>query len=117
MPPRKHLRDRAEIGTFVEVTNGPEPTEEWTYGPETDCRFVRTTTREVLDGKEQDVTDVLIHFRAGETISDSSRIKLTKRNRQALTTVEYYEMVGAPWYTEDNRLIVCNCSSLPTGAE
>ena len=117
MPPRKQLRDRAELGTFVEVTVGPEPTEEWQYGAEVDCRFVRTSTREVLDGKEQDLTDVQISFRADEAIADSTRIKLTKRNRKALSTVEYYEMVGDPWPTECNRLQVCNCQSLPVGAE
>ena len=117
MPPRLHLRDAAQIGTFDTVSTGPEPSDEWTYATAVPCRFVRTTTREVLDGKEQDLTDVQISFRASETITDASRIKLTKRNRTSLGTVEYYELVGAPWYTEDNRLIVCSCQSVPTGAE
>ena len=117
MPPRLHLRDKAEIGTFVEVTNGPEPVEEWQYSAAVSCRFVRTTTREVLDGKEQDLTDVQMTFRASEEISDSSRFKLTKANRSNLATVEYYEIVGSPWRTEDNRHIVCNCQSVPTGSE
>lgn len=117
MPPRKHMRDRAEIGTFTEVKDGPYITETWVYDPEVSCRFVRTTTREVLDGKEQGLTDVQIHFRADQSITDSSRIKLTRRNSKRLDSAEYYELVGDPWETEDNRVIVCNCQSVPGGAE
>lgn len=117
MPPRPHMRDKAQIGVFQTVSNGPEPVESYVYGSAVSCRFIRTSTREVLDGKEQDLTDVQIHFRADQTLTDASRIKLTRRNLTTLGTPEYYELVGLPWYTDDNRTIVCNCQSMPTGAE
>ena len=117
MPPRRHMRDTCEIGTLDAITSGPEPTDTWVYGSSIRCRFVHTTTREVLDGDEHALTDVQIHVPAGTTVSDSTRIKLTKRNHRVLATDEYYELVGEPRRTDDNRVIVCNAQSVPVGAQ
>ncbi len=116
MAPRLHMRDRCEVGTYDTDTTGPEPGESWTYEPETRCRFTRTTSREVLDGNEHALTDVAIHFPVGTTLSASSRIKLTRRNGSTLTSNEFYEVVGEPWYTDDNRVVVINAQSVPAGA-
>lgn len=117
MAPRPHMRDVCQIGARDSVTSGPEPTESWTYGSATRCRFVRTSTREVLDGDVHGLSDVKIHLPASVTVSDSSQIKITKRNRATLGTPEYYRVMGEPWYLENNKVIVCNAVSVPVGAE
>lgn len=117
MAPRRHMRDACQIGTRDTVTSGPEPTESWTYAAEIRCRFVRTATREVLDGDAHGLSDVKIHMPAGNTVSDSTQIKLTKRNNATLGTPEYFRVMGEPWYLDNNRSIVCNCVSVPAGAE
>lgn len=117
MAPRRHMRDACQIGTRDTVTSGPEPTEAWTYAPATRCRFVRTDTREVLDGDIHGLSDVKIHLPSEAVVSDSSQIRLTKRNRTNLGTPEYFRVMGEPWNLESNRVIVCNCVSVPAGAE
>ena len=117
MAPRQHMRDLCQIGSRDTVTSGPEPTESWTYGAETRCRFVRTSTREVLDGDVHGLSDVKIHLPDGTAITDSSQVKVTKRNRETLATPEYYRVMGEPWHLENNRVIVCNAVSVPIGAE
>jgi hypothetical protein len=117
MAPRPHMRDKCQIGRRDGVTEGREPVEVWSYSPEIRCRFVRTSTREVLDGDIHGLSDVKIHIPAGETISDSSQIKVTRRNGQDVMAAEYYRVMGEPWFLENNRVIVCNCVSVPAGAE
>ena len=117
MPPRPHMRDACQIGIYDTDTAGPEPGETWTYGSAIRCRFLRVSTRDVTDGNEHHLSDVQIHVPAGTTVSTSSRIKLTERNNTTLGTAEYFEVLGEPWNTEDNRVIVLNCQSVPVGAE
>lgn len=111
------MKDRCEVGVLGEVTAGVEPTEEWTYGDTVRCRFIRRSTRETIDGDRHETTDVLIHVPAGETVTNSTRFKILKRNGRMLSTVEYYDVKGEPWETEDNRVIVCDCQTVPAGAE
>lgn len=117
MAPRPHMRDVCQIGTRDQETTGPEPTENWTYASETRCRFVRTSTREVLDGDIHGLSDVKIHLPAGNIVEDSSQIRITKRNRATLAKPEYFRVMGEPWFLENNKVIVCNCVSVPLGAE
>ena len=117
MAPRPHLRDEAHVGSLVAVTSGYEPTQAYTYGAALRCRFLRVATTELVDGAVRKATGVSIHFPAGTVIDSNSRIKLTKRNRATLGTVEYYDVTGEPWATESNRTIVCDCTSVPVGAE
>lgn len=117
MAPRPHMRDEAQIGSLDAVTTGYEPTQAYTYGSAIRCRFLRVATTEVVDGAVRKATGVSIHFPAGTTIDSNARIKLTKRNRATLGTVEYYDVTGEPWATESNRTIVCDCASVPVGAE
>lgn len=107
---RKHMRDACQVGAFVAVLTGVEPVEDWTYATETRCRFERVATRETIDGDKHSLTGVQIVLPIGQSVTGSSRIKLTKRNGGAVT--EYYDVVGDPHYTNDNRSIVCDCKSV-----
>lgn len=117
MPPRLHMRDACQIGSRDAVTTGPEPTEAWTYGSAIRCRFARVSTREVVEGDVHEKTNVTITIPAGETVDDATRIKLTKRNRATLGTPEYFDVIGKPHYSQDNRCIVLDCVSVAKGAE
>lgn len=117
MPPRPHMRDEAQIGTLTEVTSGFEPKQDFVYGGVVRCRLVRVTSTETVDGKVRKSTSVQVHFRAGETIDETSRIRITRRNRTILLTPEYYDIVGEPWETKGNRTIVCDCANVPIGVE
>ena len=117
MPPRQHMKDECEVGTFDVVSGGVEPVEAWTYGETIRCRFLRRSTREVVDGDRHETTDAAIHVPSGTTITNSSRFKVLKRNGRVLSTVEYYDVKGEPWETEGNRVIVCDCQTVPVGAE
>ena len=116
MPPRKHMTDACKLGTFVEVSTGPYPTEEWTFGNALRCRFSRVSTREVMDGARVASTDVAIAVPAGTTVAPSSRVELTKRNNATLAPPEYYDVIGEPWPVKGNREIILNCQHVPAGA-
>lgn len=116
MPPRKHMRDACKVGSFTESTEGPNPIEEWVYGSEVRCRFVRGSTREVIDGVEVAHSDVMIHLPAGTDVSNTTRVQLTKRNNDTLITPEYFAVKGEPHYTRGNRSIVLKCTTIPAGA-
>ena len=111
------MRDSCEVGTFDTVTGGVEPVEAWTYGATIRCRFIRRSTREVVDGDRHEMTDASVHLPSGTVVTNSTRFKILKRNGRTLTTVEYYDVKGEPWETEDNRVIVCDCQTVPVGAE
>ena len=117
MAPRRHMRDACKIGTYDIVSTGPEPTEAWTYGAETRCRFLKTSTTEIVDGDRHHQTSTDIHLPAGVTVSDSTRIQITKRNGSTISPVEYFNVKGDPWFTTDNKIVVCRCESVPIGAE
>lgn len=116
MPPRKHMRDKCQVGTWDAVNDGPYASEEWTYGSEIRCRFVRQSTREVIDGAEVAKSEVSIHLPGGTTVAENSRIKLTERNNTTLGTAEYFDVIGEPFYPIGNRTVVVNCRSVPVGA-
>ena len=111
------MRDEAQIGALTAQTAGYEPTQAYTYGTATRCRFLRVATSEFVDGAVRKLTSVNIHFPASVTIDTNARIKLTKRNRGTLGTAEYFDVDGEPWRTEDNRTIVVPCKTVPIGAE
>lgn len=117
MPPRPHMRDICKIGVYDDQTYGPEPEESFNYGTQTRCRFLRTTTREVIDGKRRAFIGVVIHLPSPSAVSEKSRIQLIRRNGATLETPEYFRVTGEPWNTEDNRVVVCECEQIPIGAE
>lgn len=117
MAPRPHMRDLCKIGVYSDDTFGPEPEETFDYGVQTRCRFLRATSREVIDGKRRAFIDVSIHLPSPSTVSESSRIQLIRRNGATLQTPEYFRVTGEPWRTEDNRTVVCSCEQMPVGAE
>jgi hypothetical protein len=117
MAPRLHMRDKCEIGTIITVQNGPEPTQEWNYGASTRCRFLRTSTTEIVDGKRRHETSTEIHLPATSSVTDAARIKLTRRNTASLADYEYYDVTGDPWHTQDNKVVVCRCTGVPAGSE
>ena len=109
------MRDACEVGVLTAVTTGPEPTDTWVYGDTVRCRFIRRSTRELVDGDLRDMTDVRIHVPSGTAVENSTRFKVIKRNGKSLATVEYFDVKGEPWETEDNRVIVCDCQTVGEG--
>ena len=117
MAPRPHMRDKVQIGILTTVTTGYEPTEAFVYGAIVQCRVLRITSSEVSDGNVRKATGVEIHLKAGETVDETSRLKVTRRNGADLGTAEYYTINGEPLSDEWNRTIVCSCVNVPSGDE
>ena len=115
MAPRPHMRDAVEIGTLDDFTTGPEPSEVWSYRPAVRCRFIKKSTSEIIDGERTHLTFIEIHLPADVEVNNNSSFKLTKRNRSTLAVPEFYAIDGDPWYTEDNKTIVCTCQNVPVG--
>ena len=117
MPPRPHMRDKVQIGILTEVTGGFEATETYVYGGNVQGSFLRITSTETADGNVREVTGVEIHLKAGVTVDETSRLKVTRVNGQDLATPEFYGLSGEPWNDEWNRTILCSCVNIAIGAE
>ena len=70
----------------------------------------------MINGDKHSITGIQIYLPIGQLVTQSSRIKLTKRNNATLATVEYYDLVGDPYFLPDNKTIVCDCQSVEVGA-
>ncbi|KKN03653.1 hypothetical protein LCGC14_1105570 [marine sediment metagenome] len=115
--PHGAMKDRCKIGTEGTPVS-PNPVGAVSYGSEIRCRFYRVRTREVQIGADVAISDVVIEVPKGTTVTSSSTIQVTQRNRAALSPVEFYAVVGEPDNTEKNLkgAIVLNCQLTTVGS-
>jgi hypothetical protein len=109
------MRDKCKIGTLQVLSGGLEPVTDWDYGSSVRCRFAKQSTSEIVDGNRRHVTTTQIHLPASVTISSADNIQITHRNTSVLVDPEFYAVIGDPWRTIDNKVVVCTCERLPAG--
>jgi hypothetical protein len=97
-----YMRDTMQIGTASGGSWGSDPgSETWTYASTDIPCMIRQTTNlrtfgETDNGAAVPIGEVRIYAPAGTAVTQANRIKVTYRNRVALGTPEYYEIIGAP---------------------
>lgn len=97
MPALLPLSDRCYLAAQAALGNYGEPRAAYTYSAtETRCAVMDSTPAEDPAGMQLPMGSVRIAFRRDSGVAADTRVKVTRRLRQTLATVEYYTVQGEP---------------------
>lgn len=106
------MQDQLQIGTASggRTSFGNDPGETtWAYDSDNPVRcFVDTSkSLEVTDGTETSMTDAIIRVPLGSAITAKSRLKVTLRYRETISSPDIYAVMGAPKNGRSSMVINC----------